>query len=102
MQISPRAEGDVDPEAAARATIQAQARLWTLLALGSVVFALNVVLGLVAAILAQIAKRAARRGEIGAATASLRWARLLTLIGVVLFAIALAACVTLYMLQRSR
>lgn len=102
MQTPPRVERDSDPELAARAALQAQARFWTLLAASSVFFALNLFLGIVATILAQIARRAANRGDFGAATASLRWARLLTLIGIGMFGVAAAACFAVVALQSSR
>ncbi len=82
-------------ELAAQRAIQARASLWTLLALASVIFALNFFLGIVAAILAQLARRAAGRGELGSAAESLRWARLLTLIGIGLFALAAGICALL-------
>ena len=85
MQTSLRPEQGVDPELAR------QSRFWRLAAALSVVCTANVFLGIVAAILAQIAIRAAERGDASVASASLRWARLLTLLGIALSVTAAVA-----------
>jgi hypothetical protein len=90
MQTSLRAEPVIDAE------LLRQARFWRLCAALSVPCTLNVFLGIVAMILAHIAGRAAERGDAPLANASLRWARLLTLFGIVLsLAAAAAAAVAL-------
>lgn len=100
MQTLPRHDESSETEAA-RAKLEARARLWTLLAALSVLLAFNVFLGVVAAILGIAAGRAARRGEIVAAAASLRWSKLLTLLGVMLFAAAGAVAAVTHVLTRS-
>ena len=94
QSISPGAE---DRELA-RLALERRARFWTLCAALSTVLALNVFLGIVGAILGVAAARAARRGDIVAAGTSLRWARMLTLIGIALFALAASAAVAIVVL----
>ena len=100
MQTSPSRDRASDPQLASLKAIQAQASLWTVLALGSVFCAANLFLGIVAAILGQIARRAAARGDLAGAHGALRWARLLTMIGVGLFALAALACIGLVVYNR--
>jgi multisubunit Na+/H+ antiporter MnhE subunit len=90
MQTLPRSDSSSDAELAGL-QLEQQARTWRVLALGSVICSLNVFLGIVAAILSQLAMRAARRHDLAAGYACLRWARLLTLIGILLFGAAAAA-----------
>lgn len=89
MQTSLRAEPVVDAE------LLRQARFWRLSAALSVPCAFNLFLGIVAAILAHIACRAAARGDAAPASAALGWARILTLLGVSLSLLAAAAAAVL-------
>jgi hypothetical protein len=94
MQTSPRSDSSSDAELAGL-LLEQQARTWRVLALGSVLCSLNLFLGIVAAILAQLGLRAARRRDLVAAAACLRWARLLTLTGLLLFGAAATAAVVI-------
>ena len=90
MHPSLRAEPAPDAE------LHKQAHFWRLAAALSVVCTLNVFLGIVAAILAHIAGRAAARGDVSLAQASLRWARVLTVLGLALsVAAALSAAIAI-------
>ena len=98
QSILPRAEN----EELAQLALERRARFWTLCAALSTVLALNVFLGIVGAILGVAAARAARRGDIVAAGTSLRWARMLTLIGITLFVLAASAAAIVFVLTVPR
>jgi hypothetical protein len=100
MQTSARTDSRSDAELET-ARLEKRGRFWRAIALGSALCTANLFLGIVGAILSQLAIRAARRQDFSGALACVRWARILTLIGVLLFgAASVVAVVLLFVVPR--
>ncbi len=101
MQTSARTDSGSDAELETVRIVQ-RARFWRAISLGSALCTANLFLGIVAAILSQLAIRAARRQDFSAAHACVRWASILTLIGMLLFGAAAAvAAALIFVVPRS-